>query len=279
MLEIILVILALIAIIGACIYFYTDMKDHKSTNNTDFEKVNKNIQEEETTRLGNIKYVVDQVNDTNKAMDTEYTAKLDLLQKNDTGFGKLIAAESASGVNIDMKDVTDTSKLKLIKDVSVIGSMSIRDLQGTKKFKACGIGSSAPCIQFPNDNGDTYLTGLSDGKSVVSGSLFKAELGLNTNTITNHTPASDLTITTGPLGNIITVGNTTDAGIKLKSGNSIVEIKNGTIDITASSIGNIKLNGSAITETTLTTASLAALTTGIKVLGLAGAASETPRTA
>jgi hypothetical protein len=255
------------------------MKDHKAANNTDFEKVNKNIEEEETTRLGNIKYVVDQVNDTNKAMDTEYTGKLDILQKNDTGFGKLIAAETAAGVNIDIKDVTDTSKLKLMKDVSVIGSMSIRDLQNSttasKRFKACGIGSSASCIEFPDSNGDTYLTGLTGPtSSVVSGSLLKAKAGLKTDTINNNTNGS-LTIQTKDadntnVNNKIEVGNTLAGGITLTSGTSSVEIKDGAINITTSALGNIKFNGKAITEKTITEA-----TTGITVLALEAAPART----
>jgi hypothetical protein len=260
MLEIILLILALIAIVGACIYFYTDMKDHKAANNTDFEKVNKNIEEEETTRLGNIKYVVDQVNTTNTAMDTEYKNKFNMLEDTGTGFGKLIVAQDASGSNIEFKDVTDTSKIKLMRDVSVIGSMSIKELEIANRttnsnkpsFKACGIGigsSSAPCIEFPNSEGDTYLTGIVQGKSVVSGSMFKANAGLMTdkmNNLTNH-----LTISTGELGNEIVVGKTKTDGIKLTSGASTITIKDGVIDINTGSIddaslSNIKLNNKAI---------------------------------
>jgi hypothetical protein len=267
MLEIILVVLALIAIVGACVYFYIDMKDHKATNNTDFEKVNKNIEEEEATRLGNIKYVVDQVNTTNTAMDTEYNNRFKSLQDTDTGFGKLIAAESALGSNIQIKDVATDSKLKLMRDVSVIGSMSIKDLQSTasgskpvKTFKACGTGTQ--CIEFPNIAGDTYLTGLADGKSVVSGSLFKAERGLATDTITNFTATNPLTIEA-------------NSGITLKSGKHSIEITNDGINIknTSTPVADpiIKLNGTSVTQS-VTIGEISNDTTGsfdaIKVLTL-----------
>lgn len=244
MLEIILVVLALIAIIGACIYFYTDMKDHKATNNTDFEKVNKNIEEEETTRLGNIKYVVDQVNNTNTAMDTEYNNRFKKLEDTDTGFGKLIVAVNANNGVVPFKDVTDDSKLKLMRDVSVIGSMSIKDLETTKSFKACGNVAGAPCIEFPDSKGNTYLTGLSEGTSVVSGSMFEANAGLKTDSI-NNLADGPLTIQTGTTAapvNTIKVSNTTTDGIKLTSGTSSIEIKDGAINIR----GNIKLNDKAI---------------------------------
>jgi hypothetical protein len=255
MLEIILVVLALIAIVGACVYFYTDMKDHKATNNTDFDKVNKNIEEEEATRLGNIKYVVDQVNNTNTAMDTEYDTRFKKLEDTGTGFGKLIVAENASGGVVPFKDITDTdgSKLKLMRDVSVIGSMSIKDLQIahrtsnslTPSFKACGVAGS-PCIQFPDSSGDTFLTAFTTDKSVVSGSIFKANAGLMTDTINNLTATNNLKISTGALGNEIVVGKATADGIKLTSGGSSIEINNGAINITASSFSNIKLNSQSI---------------------------------
>lgn len=259
MLEIVLVILAIIAIVGACIYFYVDMKDHKATNTTDFEKVAKNIEEEEKTRLGNIKYVVDQVNTTNEAMDAEYTAKLTALEKNDTGFGTLIGVETSTGGTIALKDVTaiDTSKIKLMKDVSVIGNMSIKDLQSTvssgkpvKTFQACGIGSGAPCIQFPNSEGHTYLTGLATDKHVVSGSLFKATAGLQTNTI-NNLDTANLSISTGTSGNNITLSQNPADGIKITSGTNYIEIKNGSINIntgadTQSNLNKITLNSKAI---------------------------------
>lgn len=280
MLEIILVVLALIAIVGACIYFYVDMKDHKATNNTDFEKINKNIESEQTTRLGNIKYVVDQVNTKNAAIDKEYTDKLDLLGKTDTGFGTLIAAENLGGSNISMKDVTvdNTSKIKLMKDVSVIGSMSIKDLEianrtstSTKaSFKACGAGtgSDMKCIQFPNSEGDTYLTALSTGKNVVSGSVFKANEGILTDTITNLSTTNPLTIKTkdslGAVVNTITVGKVLTDGITLESGTSRVEIKNGIININTGTTPSITLNGNPISVTTLTTNN----TLGLKVLTL-----------
>lgn len=264
MLEIILVVLALIAIVGASIYFYIEMKDHKATNNTDFEKVTKNIEEEEKTRLGNIKYVVDQVNDTNKAMDEEYMAEIAKLKEFDTGFGKLI---QASGSNITIGEPGgDISKIKLMKDVSVIGSMSIKDLEiaarttssTTPSFKACG---GAKCIEFPNSTGDTYLVGITgDGSSVVSGSKFKANEGaeimrvLKTDTINNLTEAP-LTISTGTTGNTISIDNVTANGITLTSGVHSIEIKNDSINIKKTD-GDpvIKFNNKTLTPVTLTAA-------------------------
>jgi predicted transport protein len=263
------------------------MKDHKESNNTDFEKVNKNIEEEEKTRLGNIKYVVDQVNTTNEAMDKEYMAEIKKLQDVDTGFGKLIEVESSSGSNIPMNEVTDTSKIKLMKDVSVIGSMSIKDLEiaayrssnAKPSFKACGA-EGTKCIQFPDRNGDTYLTAFNTSNSVVSGSLFKAQAGaeitdiLKTNTINNLTTSSNLTISTGTSNNTITVGSNTDAGITLQSGGNIIKINGTDINITTGTaadtentkLGKIKINGKSMDIVTVASNGVLPSTTRVLTL-------------
>lgn len=255
MLEIILVVLALIAIVAVSIYFYNEMKDHKATNNNDFEKINKNIEEEEKTRLGNIKYVVNEVNRINKDMDTEYMAELEKLKEVDTGFGKLIKTGPDTSPT-EIRDTADPQQINLMKHVSMIGGMSIKDLQsavGTlpaKQFKACGTGTDKQCIEFPNSAGDTYLTGLNDGKSVVSGSLFKASLGadvtgiLKTDTI-NNLGDSDLTIE-----------NTTDGkNVIIKSGKNKIEVTSTGININTieDDYTKITINNKTLTPVTLTT--------------------------
>jgi hypothetical protein len=265
MLAIILVVLAFVAIAGVGIYYYIDMKDHKATNSTDFDKVTKKIDEEKNTRLGNIKYVVDQVNTTNEAMDKEYGGKIAALEKADTGFGKLIKT-GPDGAPTEIKDTPNPENINLMKHVSMIGGMSIKDLQQiasatlpAKTFKACGTGPNKKCIEFPNSNGDTYLTALNGtGKAVVSGSVFKAKEGLKTDTINNLTTGSNLTISTGATSNIITVSNTTANGIKIASGNSFIDIINGTINIQApvnnnTSMPQIQINGQKIGSTTVAT--------------------------
>lgn len=264
MLEIILGVLALIAIVAASIYFYNEMKDHKSTNNSDFEKINKNIEEEEKTRLGNIKYVVNEVNRINKDMDTEYMAEIKQLKDIDTGFGKLIMTGSDTSPT-EIRVTADPQQINLMKHVSMVGGMSIKDLQGTasttlpaKQFKACGTGTGVDkkCIEFPNSEGDTYLTGLNgENSSVVSGSLFKANIGahitgiLKTDTINNLSTASNLTIE-----------NVNGRNVIIKSGDNKIEVTNAGININTISNDNTKItiNSQTLTPITLTTSSVVA---------------------
>jgi hypothetical protein len=241
MLEAILIVLAFIAIIGVGIYFYMEMKDHKETNNNDFEKVSKTIDDEKKVRLGNIKYVVDQVNETNEEMDTLYTKRFDEIEKSTTGFGKLIKTGDS---NSDVKDVTDPQSINLMKRVSVIGGMTIKDLQSTTptsitQFKACGAGTNATqCIEFPDSNGNTVLKGITgSNSSVVSKSLFKADAGA---------------IITGDLqvDNIKPVGLTTDMVFSTGTNNEIKVLQNaGGITIT-SGTNKIGINSTGINITT-----------------------------
>ena len=199
MLDIVIALIAIIVVIGVGIYFYMDMKDHKATNTTEFEHVNKNIEEEQKTRLGNIKYVVDQVNTTNEEMDTEYTKRFEDLEKSATGFGKLI--KTTNGTK-EVADVADPQSIDLMKRVSVVGGMTIKDLQSGTKFSACGTGvNAAACIEFPSQAGDTVLKGITGASSsVISASPFKAESGatvtgdLKVNNIKNITGNDDLII-------------------------------------------------------------------------------------
>jgi uncharacterized protein YxeA len=250
MLDIVIALIAIIAVIGAGIYFYMDMKDHKATNTNEFEHVNKNIEEEQKTRLGNIKYVVDQVNTTNEEMDTEYTARFEDLEKSATGFGKLI--KTTNGTK-DVADVADPQSIDLMKRVSVVGGMTIKDLQSGTKFSACGTGANASdCIEFPNQTGDTVLKGITgSSSSVVSASPFKAESGatvsgvLNVNNIKNISSANDLVISSGT-NNTITL-NKDEGSIIIKSGNNIVGVGTSSIDIT---VPATTTSASGVTTTT-----------------------------
>ena len=64
-LAIIVMLLALLALIGVLVYIVRDYYVHKETNAADFGKTTSDIAAERTDRLGNLKYVVDQVNTVN----------------------------------------------------------------------------------------------------------------------------------------------------------------------------------------------------------------------
>lgn len=228
MLDIVIAIIAIILVIAMSIYFYIDMKDHKTTNTTEFEYVKKNIEDEEKTRLGNIKYVVEQVNLKNQAIDTEYNARFNTLEDNVLGFGKLIKTENGTK---SISEVAYPQSIDLMKRVSVIGGMTIKDLQKGTSFKACGKDSNVgACIEFPNSDGDTVLKGITGPtSSVISESHFKALAGA-TITASNlekiHMKADDSEIILTPDGSAFK-----DSTVLIKSGNTELAISSVGINI------------------------------------------------
>jgi len=191
MIEIIVMIILVLGIIGFTIYFFVDYYKHKETNVKDFEKVDTSLKTEKEDRLGNLKYVVDQVNTTNQTMDTEYVKRFDTLEDGleasvnkynafESGFGSIIRTRnSASNVNLEITKLSTlpATDIDLIKHVSMLGGVTIKDLNTTSptmKMKICGAGSDGRCIQFPNNEGDTYLTSLTPTKSIVFDAPIKA---------------------------------------------------------------------------------------------------------
>lgn len=189
MLEIILSIFAIFAIIGLSIYFAWDVQKHKDDNVADIATINKDINNEKVDRLSTLKFVVDQVNKTNSDMDAAYTKKLgnlaeadtvinDKYAKLETGFGSIIRLVDMNGNTLPITGApAGSSKVKLMKEVSVVGGMTVNDIRPNQMgdgvlnaFKACGpanTGGVSKCIEFPNQAGDVYLTAFNDTKSIV----------------------------------------------------------------------------------------------------------------
>ena len=180
MIELILIVIIILAVVGVSIFAWTDYNKHKTENKTDFTKVNTDLKGEKETRLANLKFVVDQVNKTNEEMDTTYVKKFDDIDASikkynafEAGFGSLITARNrSSNVDIPITNLATmpATDMNMIKHVSFLGGATIKDLQMDKtdmRVKICGTGATPACIQLPNDAGDTYLTSLVTGKSIV----------------------------------------------------------------------------------------------------------------
>jgi hypothetical protein len=170
-----------------------DVRKHKDENVTDLATINKDINNEKEDRLSTLKFVVDQVNKTNSDMDAAYTEKLgnlaqadtvlnDKYAKLETGFGSIINLVDKNGNALPLTGApapagAGSSKIKLMKEVSVVGGMTVNDIRPNEMgdgvlntFKACGpanAGGVSKCIEFPNQAGDVYLTTFNDTKSIV----------------------------------------------------------------------------------------------------------------
>jgi hypothetical protein len=271
MLEYLLILFIILAIIGLSVYFFIDYNKHKDTNTKDFEEVDKDLVNEKETRLANLKYVVDQVNDTNKTMDDTYTKRFDTvetdLKKNidnytkfESGFGSIIQARGSTNVTIPVTQLSTlpATDVQLMKHVSFLGGATIKDLQvaDAKAMKICGVKGDATdprCIQFPNSDGDTYITNIVKDKSIVLDGPVKTKGGVNI--YGNLGMYTDPTATTKALELTNGAGQTnvsTDNTVVVKSVTApamdIVKINKNSVEINATNIkltGNVTINGFA----------------------------------
>ena len=215
-LAIIVMLLALLALIGVLVYIVRDYYVHKESNAADFGKTASDISAERTDRLGNLKYVVDQVNTVNddiyatlakSAADntsnvTTLTGSQGRLVSGLDSFVRFTSNESvfaggAGGAQMlggaqagafgmgspspsfSIMNLPGTSGAspQLIQHTSFLSGLTARDLRAGASGGAGGVnaqfcapataGGAPRCIQFPNANGDTYLTPLADGKSIM----------------------------------------------------------------------------------------------------------------
>jgi hypothetical protein len=234
MIEIIISFIALLIIFLASIYFYFDIKKHKEENISDLLSINNSIDAEKEDRLSNLKYVVDQVNTTNQNMDTEYNINLNNLKNKqelfEKGVSSLMQPKNATGsvVPFSLLNATTspTVNLELINHVSSIGGMTIKDLHGSKdglskSLMACGTGvDSSKCIKFPDENGDTYLTSVVTGKSIVAGApLITKDVSIDGTLTFKNGETSFMQITPDKIKNTAYFSTNDDVNLNLMSNN------------------------------------------------------------
>lgn len=191
-----LVLIIILVIVGFGGYFVYDYIQYKKTLEAELEDTKKNIvstrtdiSNEKKTRLGNMKYVVDQVNETNldiyntftsNAMDTRaITDSLtDTQAKMLNGLSSVMRFSNATvgvganpAVNIIDLPGSPTVNMELLKQVNVLNGMTFKELSATKNVKFCGLASDANtpprCMEFPNADGKTVLTNLVQDKPIV----------------------------------------------------------------------------------------------------------------
>jgi len=202
-----------LGLIGVLVYVLRDYSVHKESNVSDFSKATSDIAGERTDRLGNLKYIVDQVNTVNddiyatlakSAADSSsnvttltgsqgrLVSGLDSFVRftsNESVFAGAGGAQTLGGQQVpgagafgagapspsfSIMNLPGTSGAspQLIQHTSFLSGITARDLRAgsaaTAQFCAPSAAGGAPrCIQFPNADGDTYLTPLADGRSIL----------------------------------------------------------------------------------------------------------------
>lgn len=223
--ALIFALLALLSLIGISFYFYMDLDKHKVANTEDYNKLASNISDEQKNRLGNLSSIVDQINivnqdikktydNSNKEQDTKITNLGVKLSGVETGFGSLISTTtSGSSSNIPLSSLASIANVdvRLLKNVSVVSGMTIKDVQATgKAFKVCG-GTPEKCIELPNSQGNTYLTGFGSDASIVMDAPTSLLGNVTFNSPASFSDASPLIFKNGNVGiGTIGVDKTTD---------------------------------------------------------------------
>jgi hypothetical protein len=180
--EIVVMLISVLALVGIVIFFvytYITNKDATDKRIADTEGLVKN---EQTNRLSNIKYVVDEVNTVNQSIYNTFSSSNLVMQKT-------LTSNSNAIVNLD-NEFTGFNKILSFSNYKDGKVMKLTDLPGvpnsgvkasmlTEFIATMGLTgqnlSTYPvnfcegtrCIKFPDANGNTYLTNLGKDGSIV----------------------------------------------------------------------------------------------------------------
>ena len=273
----------ILCLAGVMVYLYLNFRDHKVAVSSDIQTIksdtaaaDKRVSSERVDRLGNIKYVVNQVNDINDTIWKSYQSS------NTSNQAKLAELKAANetlihGVDTFFKFSTDTltdrrlfeaktlltvndkPKLDIMREVSLVSGITAKDLKppttgngGTVSgvmAKFCGTGVGAPCISFPNADGDSYLTALQSGKNIVLDAPVKIKQGLVFEGSTSEVSSSNGVRFKSNVG----IGNIPDTTSLLNLGTDDTRIVNlikaGLVDITRD--GKVVIKNSTGNQATL----------------------------
>jgi hypothetical protein len=273
--AIVILLILMLGLAGVIVYLYMTFRTHKDEIEKDLAtvdtKVNVNetkIVDESTNRLGNIKYVVDQVNDVNDSIWNTYNA---MASSNQVAIDSLASSNVAlrGGIDAYFRTSAPTNstqqkriweltsavdpRLDIIGNVTLTGGMTALDLKppasgGTVKAvqaRFCGTTKGAPCISFPDDQGDTYLTAFTTGKSIILDSpvnvkgdmtLVGADGATTARKITSANGIhfdSTIGIKTDPAADtVLNVGTGTDSTVNVLKAGNVTVTKAGEIKIT-----------------------------------------------
>lgn len=194
--AIIVMLLAILALVGVVVFFVMDYLKNKDGVDKKFNEVKGKVETEKSDRLSNLKFVVDQVNSVNQDIfttlatsNTALQTKTDALTVSNTGmagglgsFLSFTGGSNAGAITLQNLPGVGNVDVKLMQHTTATMGMTANNLSAhPAQFCATTGLANDRCIQFPNADGDTYLTSMADGKSIVLGAPTVAKNGLNVN--------------------------------------------------------------------------------------------------
>jgi len=175
----ILIVIALLALAGVVAYYIIDYLNYKKQNASDMTTVNNALNQEGQDRLGNLAYVVNQVNTVNDDIYNTITSNIQYTNSNVSvqaqntnslisNLNSIFNLTSADGKNtyslLNLPG-SATPNLNLINKVTATMGITANNLTPANSAQFCN--ASGSCIQFPDSSGNTYLTNLTNGGQVV----------------------------------------------------------------------------------------------------------------
>lgn len=179
-LSILIILLVILALAGVVFYFVYDYLDYKNKTSTDINTANSAITAEGKERLGNLAYVVNQVNtvnddiygtltsnivftNSNVSVQSQKTDKLVNSFSSIMSFGTL----GSGGSNISLFDLPGSPgniNINLLKKVTATMGLTANNLTPGAPAEFC---SATGCVKFPDSSGNTFLGPLTNGGQVV----------------------------------------------------------------------------------------------------------------
>jgi len=187
----ILVILLVLAIVGVVAYFvYVYIKDKEKTDKSINDTIGM-VNSEQADRVSNIKYVVDEVNNVNSAIYTSWStsntaiktsiaaqnSNMTLMNSNITninnewtGFGKILNVTNSCNAVMQLQNLPGVApggvNINLLGKVVANMGLTGSNLTIANSATFCGADPSL-CLKFPDNSGNTYLTKLTAGGSII----------------------------------------------------------------------------------------------------------------
>ena len=254
----IIIILALIILSAIIIYFVKDYIQYKTLVNTQFSVTESKVNAEKKDRLANLKYIVDQVNtvndDISSTLDqqtdkqTNLASQLNASQANYlSGINSAFNFTDSNGKNISLPNLPGSVQpnMNLLTSVTATMGLTAKDLQPLgNSVKLCSKSDPNKCVQFPDQNGNVYLTDFGHGSVIID-----SEKGATINNGINLTGGLNINAAAGSPSGTINPGpnQLLFQSSKVGVGNFASGAPNATLHVTSQNAGDniLQLSGSS----------------------------------
>ena len=223
----IIILLFIIGIIFVLFHYIRDYLNYKSTVDTNLSVAQSAINSEKTDRVQNLKYIVDQVNTVNDQVyqitnqnilnQQQIESQLDISQSNIVaGLNSAFTFTDSNNNPLSIIDLPGYMQpnVNLMNNVTATMNLTAQNMNLNGTAQMCSANDPNKCIQFPDQNGNTYLTDMGNGNitldatngtNITNGLNLNGNLNINSSSgaiigSINSTNGNSLNIQTSKLG-------------------------------------------------------------------------------